>query len=70
MGWLYEIGTSLVLLPLVFFPSFAYFLHCHSIVKEKIMTAEKFAQMPNYNLAESIYNKRLQASKSWHTINF
>jgi hypothetical protein len=41
---------------------FSSFLYCHFIMHEKIMTAEEFAQMPNCNLAESIYNKWLQAS--------
>jgi hypothetical protein len=59
MGWLHEIGASLVF---YIFLSFTYFWHCHSTVQEKIMTAEEFAQMPNCNLAESIHNKWLQAS--------
>jgi hypothetical protein len=68
MGWLYRIDASLVLLSLVFFvifsPSFAYFLNCHSIVQEKIMTAEEFAQMRSYNLAKFIHKKWLQTSNN------
>jgi hypothetical protein len=47
---------------LFYVSSFAYFLHCHSVLQEKIMTAEEFVQMPNCNLVESIHNKWLQAS--------
>ena len=32
---------------------FSYFLHCHTIAQEKIMTAKEFAQMPNFNFANS-----------------
>jgi hypothetical protein len=49
---------------LSFFSSFAYFLLCHSILQEEIMTAEEFAQMSNCNLVKSIHNKWLQASGS------
>jgi hypothetical protein len=45
----------------LYFWIFAYFLYCHSILQEKIMTAEEFAQMPNCNFAEFIHNKWLQA---------
>ena len=47
-----------------YFCSFAYFLHYHSILQEKIMTAEEFAQMPNCNMAESIHNKWFQTSNN------
>jgi hypothetical protein len=68
MGWLYGIDASLVLLSIIIFvifsPNFAYFLNCHSIAQEKIMTAEEFAQMRSYNLAKSIHKKWLQASNN------
>jgi hypothetical protein len=48
----------------LFFSSFIYFLQCYSIVHVKIMTADEFAQLPNYNLADSIHNKWLQASNN------
>jgi hypothetical protein len=44
------------------FSTFAYFLHNHSILQEKIMISEEFAQISNCNLAKSIHNKWLQAS--------
>jgi hypothetical protein len=46
------------------FSSFVYFLHCHSVSQQKIMTAEEFAQMSNCNVAESIHNKWLQMSNN------
>jgi hypothetical protein len=57
---LYSYCCLFLLLP--YFWIFVYFLYCHSILQEKIMTAEEFAQMPNCSLAEFIHNKWLQAS--------
>jgi hypothetical protein len=37
-------------------------LHNHSILHEKIMITEEFAQMSKCNLAKSIHKKWLQAS--------
>lgn len=44
-----------------FFHSPPIFLHHLSIEHERIMIAKEFLQIPNCNIAESIYNKWLQA---------
>ena len=69
MRWLHGIGCVFIIFIVcllfhfyLFFSIFAYFLHYHSFLQKKIMTAKLFAQIHNCNLAKSVHNKWPQAS--------